>query len=924
MIERKDTPAPFMKRQRQPPPLDIKTTVKHASQSDSPPRTPPSHKIRTRSKRASKAHATPRETYLNGLTDGDNARGGDEPMRNERISHDLSLTDNTRYSVVDNMLLSLNPDQPTSFSTPPDSRSFPTNSRFSPPRSSHRRGHTQSSLATDYTFPPDDSPLRSSGQLSRSHRSNNSSVYQSPLGRIDSIHGEEDHPDLIKARNNQATRGNFDEKSSDMRTLRKSRKSSKSSGASSVDFGHIMGQPRWQSSMERRSSSFDHKHNRGTRSSSSVPVVDSPIVHSISQPLHGDLSDAAPTPTVPVGPRSRISPVFPPQPVHAPPQTPTTYGKNGNKASKYHYSRKNKGEELSRESATMPGADILDDRHESQDIPSVPAFIISRNPSPTRNPQESAVRHKHTSAPQATISSKERPGFFRRVFGTSRNMLYNNPDTRSHQPQSSGNSVRADVQGVFVPPHKLTKSAPAEDNTHPPKENLPPALAKKSSSFFKRRKKSISEHNPILTVPVHLQPRPRPDPMVATTDKGIESSPVSSLREVMNMYLGNSVTSQPRSDEQHSEARPGHKNVISASTLDRNKAAVRPTTSGAIESQLTNDGSGLSGTSHDKEASFMVGNGSGSGSGTGNGTKLKADDILVQPQNSFLHDASSTETRTPRSTDNGETSLPIFALPHQAPTSNPSDMPSSEGKLKIHTTSVDLADDPLQQSTEISAKPRTLSSRSGNISISSANGLNSTRSKPSQASPQTTPTSKRSPPSNIYCKPRTWLDPEDELEDRLRKLERLDIPVDASPLSPESIYLSAASTLPNPGTKELGHDPNPSGTTHDSTHHNADETEPTKDDHILAKRIFEGDESLVPKAKAAAWLGEADSGRSRVRRAYMELFNWQNLNILAALRVFCGQLLLKGETQQVDRLLDAFSSRWCICNPDHGFKATGN
>lgn len=842
-------------------------------------------------------------------------------MRNERISHDLSLTDNTRYSVVDNMLLSLNPDQSTPFSTPPDSQSFSPNSRFTPPRSSHRRGHTQSSsLATDYTFPPEDSPLRSSGQLSRSHRSNNSSVYQSALGRIDSIHGEEEQSDPTKAKINQATRGNFGEKTSDIRTLRKSRKSSKSSGASSVDFGHIMGQPRWQSNMDRRSSSFDHNHNRGTHSSSSIPVLNSPIVHSISQPLHFDISDAAPTPTVPVGPRSRNSPAFPPQPSHAPPQTPTNHGKNGNKSLKYHYNRRNKGEELSRDAEVMPGADILDNRHQSQDIASVPAFIISRNPSPTRYPQESVISHRHASAPQVNIQPKERPGFFRRVFGSSRNILYNHPETRPSQPQSSRDSIRGDIPAGFVSPHKLTKPPPAEDIAHPPKENVPPALAKKSSSFFKRRKKSISEYNPTPTVPVHLQPRLRPDLMVAPAEKGIESSPVSSLREVMNVYLGSSVTSQPRGDGVHSPARPSHKNVISASTLDRdrNETAARPT-SGSIETK-SNDRSGFPRPSHQKEASSMVQVGNRSGIGT----KLKVDDISVPPQqHSFIHDTGSTETRTPRSTDNGEISLPHPALPLQAPATYPKDMAPSEGKLKIHTTSVDLADDPLQQSIERPIKPRTLSPRSGNISVSSVNGLKSTRTKPSHASPEITPTNKKPPPPDISSKPRAWLEPEDELEDRLRKLERLDIPVDASPLSPESIYLSAASTLPNPGIKELSIDPDPDDTLRDYTHPDLDEAEPTEDDRMLAKRIYEGDDSLVPKAKAAAWLGEADPSRSRVRRAYMELFSWQNLNILAALRVFCGRLLLKGETQQVDRLLDAFSSRWCICNPDHGFKATG-
>ena len=78
---------------------------------------------------------------------------------------------------------------------------------------------------------------------------------------------------------------------------------------------------------------------------------------------------------------------------------------------------------------------------------------------------------------------------------------------------------------------------------------------------------------------------------------------------------------------------------------------------------------------------------------------------------------------------------------------------------------------------------------------------------------------------------------------------------------------------------------------------------------------------MASKPNVAAWLGEPDVDRARVRMAYMELFKWQNLNILTALRDLCGRLYFKGESQQVDRILDAFSQRWCSCNPLHGFKA---
>jgi hypothetical protein len=92
-------------------------------------------------------------------------------------------------------------------------------------------------------------------------------------------------------------------------------------------------------------------------------------------------------------------------------------------------------------------------------------------------------------------------------------------------------------------------------------------------------------------------------------------------------------------------------------------------------------------------------------------------------------------------------------------------------------------------------------------------------------------------------------------------------------------------------------------------------------DRDQARRLFDSQDQVVGNEPAAAWLG--DPGRASIRAAYMELFDWSNMNILAALRSLCTRLVLKGETQQVDRVLDAFSTRWCQCNPRHGFKAAG-
>jgi hypothetical protein len=127
-------------------------------------------------------------------------------------------------------------------------------------------------------------------------------------------------------------------------------------------------------------------------------------------------------------------------------------------------------------------------------------------------------------------------------------------------------------------------------------------------------------------------------------------------------------------------------------------------------------------------------------------------------------------------------------------------------------------------------------------------------------------------------------------------------------------------------------EPSPKGMdTGESVNHSAksiDEPEivvgdPTEDDRQKAQKIFEGNEDFIQKDRAAAWMGEEGIVRQRTLRAYMELYDFENQSIVASLRQVCQRLLLRAETQQVDRILVAFSKRWCDCNPSHGFKSTG-
>lgn len=138
-----------------------------------------------------------------------------------------------------------------------------------------------------------------------------------------------------------------------------------------------------------------------------------------------------------------------------------------------------------------------------------------------------------------------------------------------------------------------------------------------------------------------------------------------------------------------------------------------------------------------------------------------------------------------------------------------------------------------------------------------------------------------------------------------------------SPISPNDVFHSATS-LPIVQVESRDSDTMPAIVEDRSLH-----TEPTDADRSRAFQIFSGDDSTVQKAQAATILGDVTLSGTRTRKAFMDLFDWTGFNILGAMRDMCGKLVLKAETQQVDRILMSLSERWCECNPNHGFKAVG-
>ncbi|EDW78041.1 uncharacterized protein Dwil_GK24228 [Drosophila willistoni] len=83
----------------------------------------------------------------------------------------------------------------------------------------------------------------------------------------------------------------------------------------------------------------------------------------------------------------------------------------------------------------------------------------------------------------------------------------------------------------------------------------------------------------------------------------------------------------------------------------------------------------------------------------------------------------------------------------------------------------------------------------------------------------------------------------------------------------------------------------------------------------IAKWLHE-DERL-DKTVIGNYLGENDDHSKEVMCAYIDAFNFRQLEVVAALRILLEEFRLPGEAQKIDRLMEKFASRYCECNPQN-------
>jgi len=909
-------------------PFDINLPKRHASYDRSSPRTPPSPNNRAVVRGKGKVKGSRNRPALPESFQGENARGDIDGYNRKRSdSHELTFSPRqARASVVDNMLLSL--DQSFMNAGPPsrdlrgtDASVSATNFYNTPLHLTGSRpcGHTySSSISCEADYLRDEAGSRGSNQPNqptRRHRSNSSSNFQSALRRIDSIRATEE--EKAKDKGYQPQRSIGPDGSTNTRPSTK-RKSSKSSGTSSLDLGQMIGNPRWQRAIERRSASFDHGYRPAFTFETNI-IGQQPASAALPGSFPYDNDDAAPTPTIRAGPR-RDNPSpgvagFPLQSPRTLAQTLPLRRRGSKKSPATLFSRHDKGDTTDIIGTRDMKRSRVHTRANSQEaaVSAVTANGFSLS-------HAMASRRPSMAPPQGGINpQKERPGFFRRVFGSSRNTTPTSQDAQSPQtrPYGSVSTTRTESRNGQLsngtPSNGPPKSSASGNSATNMAKETPPATLNKKASFFRRRKKSVSEGIPLPVPPLEFRPEFQPRSQVLT----VEASPVSSLRKVMDPYLSSPVNlSHPCGVNSLARAGSEPSRFPEPVELDQLLHNSPPHTPNSTSDHV--------GTHGEQSAPLsMRDNPSGSERATSI-SKLANDSSPSNISNKEInqvrdnsHDAAVEAKGAETTMNYGSAGSGQTADAQLGKENQPSSVKGS------HARSGSNKELPKFPPRELAP----LAIRDSNVQSPSLHGCMPTRT-----------TSKDWNGSNILLRPtkefasashkastprsqRVWLHPTAS-EEELRKSTKLP---HESHESIVSDYKSATSKLATPEVElspqaPIVHDePQPI-----SDVPQPDDSEPTADEQAQAKRIFDGiDDDVVDTASAAAWLGDAGAERAGTRKAYLELFDWQGINILAALRNFCNRLLLKGETQQVDRILDAFSTRWCVCNPNHGFKATG-
>ena len=898
-----------------------------------------------------------------------------------------------------------------------------------PYTSNRQRGHTvSSSLSSDRSFRLQETPPKPS-RGPRGHRSNSSSNFSSGLTRIDSVRAdgkrqdskaraEKEEAARIRKKLNESQRALApEEKAAAAAARSRSRKMSKSSASSSLDFGQMIQEGPSKRSIQRRSSSFDlaEHRRRDAELSAGRPVRAHLSSKRSPVPEYHEL-DAAPTPVIPSGPSRNNSPVRSNFSVSYSATTEPHTFPIRDKASKNATAPRHRNGEKGEERCGKGRSNSRWVSSHSKS-PSVDAAIPA---TPTITEKARNVSDSTASTP-ATGQAKERPGFFRRVFGSSRSTI--TTMTESGPPEDVAplpvSNARESTRGVTVSqsnvPSKssmivttMESSIPHTD--HNETKDLPTIPLNKKSSFFRRRKKSVSGEPPLPVFLPQLEPPNFQEPF----GRDPHPSPVSSLRKVMDPYLSHALSdalsAHPvrKGNVRENEASRGmpafpQPNFAFAPRVDSLKKAVKAPNLPAERPSSDNVAVDVEGDvaepvppkeespnattpaaapadtttppkrDHDPnvdenlENQDHVHNIFNHNENPVNDQALIAhsDDTHVAPDVSFRpHRSRSATTSTiPAATSGQSTSSELYAISRSESYGHPGDTMNTvrqekgvlltdwDSPVSVHsppTRNASLSKTSSSgQSTRIYLHPTAsedelLKSKSHRASLKLAKkddmgcclsrpgececrdcGILKFVAKVSTAGENATEIPRPDEgifelggmevhPTEHYAKD-TVAKKESANEEPAQSLADIQVPAVESSITEEEAMMqlvhfldTLTEPMPEPKFKFT-----------------EDQINPSSDDHAFARRIFDGDATAVPQNKAAAWLVGDGLDRANVREAYMKLFDWKDMSILAALRDFCSQLYIRGETGLLDSVFKVFSVRWCECNPNHGFKSIG-
>lgn len=783
-----------------------------------------------------------RETWLEDSSPAEGIRNnedGEDP-------HDLSFSSKhvPRASMVDSMVLSL--DQFSggsgSYSNYKDSHVRPST------KSGQRRGHTlSSSVSSENDIRDGLGSTTAARPPACINRRNSAAKYAKDTARLPSIFGEDE--DSVRVRVYESQRAELPAKKITRRRHDQNKKNgSKGSASSSLDLGHLAAYAgRLGPAGNRRSQSFDF----GSRSHKDLKTT---------TPEHVDV---APTPVVFAGPKAAHTPISP-----AFNNTPLAR-KNSTRSSKSAYGRKGRSGTLGTTAIRGKGDETVPDMPTRKD---------------SFQPNASSLDSKQ----QLDNTQLPRPGFFRRVFGSSKNIATASDVTSSSNvhpvitKQEREQNTPDDENQAEAPTNKSQKMGERPSTEVATGKENNPTITKKSSAFFRRRKKSTSANVP-PPLPLTLNNNLRVDQVQSG-----EVSPVSSLRAFMDPYLADAQRPHPSSplhapasvspfadQDNRSDSSPAYHTAHSTPQLSETHFEAR-----AEESSIM---------ARNPRPKLRI-------------PESKQNSMLRIPhQETFLADSSSTEEPTKRS--RRESPSPTFDRPKTSPVNR-------------------AATDPLRVPKDVG---QTLSNGSPTYSRPSIPPRSeSWQAKSSTVQPSPVASKRRQKPL-LPTVTHTGT-AQGQAEEAARRSPSLSLPIEGAKFSPQasasdvSDYRSAPTT-PLFLQANSGEHAKPLSPIVHVSHPSVSENI-SRSDREQAERIFENRDELIDPADASAWLGDPGTDRERVRKEYMNLFDWTNLNILAAMRGLCDRIALKGETQQVDRMLDAFAQRWCESNPKHGFKSS--